>query len=188
MVGLTFTLETPDAWCILDGNMPYAKASSSSVLPMVVMETVRVAREADKTIVLVTGVFDVLHQEHKIFLEKAKAVGEVLVVAIESDRRVTKLKGPGRPINNEQTRLENLVQWGIADVVFVLPDEFDTREDYVSLIETLHPQILAVSANTPHIDRKQAVMALVNGEVRVVHEHNPEVSTTQILAQRAQLS
>jgi rfaE bifunctional protein nucleotidyltransferase chain/domain len=165
--------------------MPYAKASSPSSLPKAVDELVQHARQNNQTLVLATGVFDILHQEHLHFLEKAKAVGDVLLVGIESDQRVRQLKGEGRPINTELIRWQNLDQLRLADAVFVLPDQFGNREDYVLLIETIRPQILAVSSHTLHIDRKQAVMKLVGGEVRVVHDHNPAISTTQILNQRS---
>lgn len=162
--------------------MPYAKAASASQLPTLVLDCLVKARQKNQQVVLVTGVFDILHQEHKHFLEKAKAIGGILIVGLESDVRVKQLKGPNRPVNAEQVRWQNLTDWQLADCVFVLPDQFNKAEDYVTLIETIRPQILAVSAHTPHLDRKQAVMARVNGEVRVVHEHVPSVSTTQIIA------
>ena len=58
--------------------------------------------------ILVTGVFDLLHQEHINFLTKAKAVGDILVVGLETDTRVKQLKGFNRPINSTKDRLQNL--------------------------------------------------------------------------------
>jgi cytidyltransferase-like protein len=161
--------------------MPYAKASSPQHLPENVLRCVKQLRANNLTLVLATGVFDVLHKEHRAFLEKAKAAGDVLIVGIESDVRVRKLKGEGRPYFDELVRLQNIEQLQIADEAFILPEQFDRPEDYVGLIRTLKPTILAVSSHSPHIDRKQAVMELVGGRVEVVHQHNPGVSTTILL-------
>ncbi len=164
--------------------MPYAKAKSSSELPESIQDCVSKAHAHNQTIVLVTGVFDLLHEEHKQFLIKAKAEGDVLIIGIESDVRVRQLKGEGRPRMNEAERVAALESLLIADQVFVLPEEFSAPNDYVSLITRLKPHILAVSSSTPYIDRKQAVMDMVGGIVKIVHEHNPAVSTTQILQQQ----
>lgn len=89
--------------------------------------------------VLVTGVFDVLHLEHEYFLRQAKALGGRLVVGIESDLRVKKLKGPDRPINAQATRCQNLRDLGIADEVFVLPEQFNTSDDHRALLQKIKP-------------------------------------------------
>lgn len=143
-------------------------------------------RQRNQRLVLATGVFDILHQEHKRFLEKAKAAGGVLVVGIETDQRVQALKGPGRPVNSQDKRVAQLEALGIADAIFILPAQFSTQADYVNLIEVLQPQILAVSSHSPYLENKQKIMAQFGGEVKVVHHHNPLVSTTQILAGQAQ--
>lgn len=161
--------------------MPYAKAKSSSELPESIQECVSQAHTRNQTIVLVTGVFDLLHEEHKQFLKKAKAEGDVLIIGVESDVRVRQLKGEGRPKMNEAERVSVLESLEIADQIFVLPEEFSAPSDYMSLITQLKPHILAVSSSTPYIDRKQVVMDLVGGVVKIVHEHNPAVSTTQLL-------
>lgn len=135
--------------------------------------------------VLVTGVFDVLHQEHLNFLRKAKALG-YLVVAIESDTRVKKLKGEGRPINIQTVRMKNLRQLNIADEVLILPEQFSSPEDHRQLLKKIQPTILAVSSHSPHLDKKASLMKEIGGKVEVVHEHNPAISTTILLAQEKQ--
>ncbi|HYD34853.1 MAG TPA: adenylyltransferase/cytidyltransferase family protein [Vitreimonas sp.] len=139
--------------------------------------------EAKKT-VLVTGVFDILHHEHVEFLQKAKALGDELVVGIESDVRVAAIKGPGRPINTAAIRKTNLENLGLADEVFILPEAFDKPEHHEALIAQYHPDFLAVSSHTAHLDKKQALLAKYGGQVVVVHDHNPAVSTTQLLQQQ----
>lgn len=130
---------------------------------------------------LVTGVFDILHQEHRKLLRAAKALGRPLIVGIESDVRVRRLKGQGRPVNSQDVRRAQLLKLELADEVFVLPEEFDTAEDHLALLQTYQPAILAVSSHTPHRAEKSRLMSVIGGRVVVVLEHNPSVSTTQLL-------
>lgn len=142
------------------------------------------SHDHEKTVVLVTGVFDLLHVEHRNFLTAAANAGDVLVVGVESDVRVKKLKGEGRPIDSQEVRLAAVKALGIADTVFILPEQFDSPTDYEDLIKTLQPDILAVSEHSPHQDKKQAIMKKFGGRVEVVYKHNPEISTTKIIASR----
>lgn len=131
--------------------------------------------------ILVTGVFDVLHEEHLQFLQKAKSLGDFLIVGIESDIRVKQIKGEGRPINSQAVRKKNLEKLRIADEVFILPEQFNKPEDHIALIGKVRPDFLAVSSHTHHLDKKQAILEQFGGKVVVVHEHNPKVSTTKLL-------
>lgn len=146
-------------------------------------EALRAARSRGEVIVLATGVFDVVHAEHIAFLQKAKALGW-LIVGVESDARVAEMKGPTRPVNPAARRVTTLEALQIADAIFVLPDHFNTPAAHEALIAEVRPQYLAVSAHTAHLDKKQAILAKYGGEVKVVHEHNPSVSTTILLADR----
>ncbi|NCN45576.1 MAG: hypothetical protein COU63_03515 [Candidatus Pacebacteria bacterium CG10_big_fil_rev_8_21_14_0_10_36_11] len=134
-------------------------------------------------IVLATGVFDVLHQEHMAFLKAAKIEGTMLVVGLESDLRVKSMKGSSRPVYSEQERKRNLEQLKIADLVFVLPEEFSTPTDHLNLLKQIKPAVLAVSSHTAYLDTKKKLMSKVGGEVRVVREYNPDFSTTKLLQQ-----
>ncbi len=134
-----------------------------------------------KNIVLATGVFDILHQEHTNFLKNAKAIGDYLIVGVESDVRVRQMKGEGRPVNSQVVRVKNLLHLNIADEVFVLPEQFSKPEDHKALIQKIKPRYLAVSSHSQHLDKKQAILKEFGGEVVIVHEHNPEISTTKIL-------
>lgn len=135
-------------------------------------------------LVLVTGVFDILHQEHIAFLQKAKAQGTKLIVGVESDVRVRAMKGDGRPVNSQLVRVANLEKLGIANEVFVLPEQFSKTEEHLALLQKIKPAVLAVSENTPHLESKRKLMAEIGGRVVVVHPHNPNISTTILLAQQ----
>ncbi len=94
-------------------------------------------RESGKRLVLTNGCFDVLHVGHVRYLRAARALGDALMVAINSDRSVRALKGPGRPINHEGERAEMLAALSVVDYVVVF-DEDSPR----ALIAELLPDIL----------------------------------------------
>jgi len=90
-----------------------------------------------KRIVFTNGCFDLLHIGHVRYLEKAKTLGDVLVVGVNSDSSVRKLKGRRRPILPEQERAEILSGLGCVDYV-ALFDEIDP----LKLITSLKPNVL----------------------------------------------
>jgi len=135
------------------------------------------------TTVLVTGVFDLLHQEHLTFLKKAKQLGDRLVVGLETDRRVKRIKGENRPINQQALRQKNLEALKIADLVLILPEKFDELSDYRQFLQTVRPDILAVSSHTAHLSIKQRLMQEIGGKVVVAHQYNPQFSTSKMLAE-----
>ncbi len=89
-----------------------------------------------KKIVFTNGVFDILHAGHLSFLRQAKALGDVLVVAVNSDASARTLKGPGRPINSEQDRLA-LIE-ALDPVDYAVPFNEETA---ASLITQLKPHV-----------------------------------------------
>lgn len=131
--------------------------------------------------ILVTGVFDVLHSEHKKLLIAAKKLGGILLVGVETDARVRRLKGPGRPVNLLSLRLKNLRRLGIADQVFALPKQFNDLNHFTALINQIRPDILAVSSSTPYLAVKRRILEQCGGRVIVVLPHNPKISTTKLI-------
>lgn len=94
-------------------------------------------RTEGKRLVFTNGVFDLLHVGHVRYLAAARALGDALVVAINSDATVRELKGEGRPIVNEQERAEILGALRYVDYVTIF-DDVSPR----SLIATLAPDVL----------------------------------------------
>jgi D-beta-D-heptose 7-phosphate kinase/D-beta-D-heptose 1-phosphate adenosyltransferase len=86
---------------------------------------------------MTNGCFDVLHAGHVHYLEQAKALGNRLVVAINSDSSVRRLKGEGRPIHNLQNRMNVIA--ALASVDWVVSFNEDTP---LSLIKSLQPDVL----------------------------------------------
>jgi len=90
-----------------------------------------------KQIVFTNGCFDVLHLGHVRYLEEAKALGDVLVVGVNSDSSVRKLKGPKRPILPEGERTEVLSGLGCVDYITIF-----NEADPLKLITSLKPNLL----------------------------------------------
>lgn len=89
------------------------------------------------TTVMVNGTFDVLHPGHIALLNTARSYGDFLIVAIDTDRRVTELKGPTRPINDQNFRRIMLSNIKPVDVV----EFFDSKEELIKLMETYKPDV-----------------------------------------------
>ncbi|MAX66480.1 MAG: D-glycero-beta-D-manno-heptose 1-phosphate adenylyltransferase [Bacteriovoracaceae bacterium] len=91
----------------------------------------------NKKVVFTNGCFDILHRGHISYLNEAKSLGDILVLGLNSDESVKRLKGPTRPVNNEQDRkfvLENLKS---IDYVFIF-----TEDTPYNLISKIKPDIL----------------------------------------------
>jgi len=94
-------------------------------------------RKSRKSVVFTNGCFDILHVGHVRYLHAARALGDALIVAINSDRSVRALKGAGRPVNNEGERAEVLAALSAVDYVIV----FDEDSPRVLIAELL-PDVL----------------------------------------------
>ncbi len=92
---------------------------------------------AGKKIVFTNGCFDILHKGHVDYLAKAADLGDVLVLGLNTDASVSKLKGPHRPIQDEGARLQILASLGFVDAVVL----FDQQTPY-ELINLVQPDIL----------------------------------------------
>ena len=102
------------------------------------IQIVKDLKAKKKRIVFTNGCFDLLHVGHVRYLEEAKVLGDVLIVGVNSDASVRKLKGPKRPILPEKERTEILSGLGCVDYVTV----FD-EADPLNLITSLQPNVLA---------------------------------------------
>lgn len=80
--------------------------------------------------VVVNGTFDILHSGHLALLNHARSLGDYLIVAIDSDQRVKRLKGPARPINTQHERQEMLANLRAVDEVKI----FETDQDLIDIV------------------------------------------------------
>lgn len=109
-------------------------------------------------IVFTNGCFDILHKGHITYLEKAKELGDFLIVGLNSDASVGRLKGEGRPVKDIESRLAVLA--GLASVDMVVIFEEDTPLD---LIEKLSPDVLVKGGDYEIRDIVGADFVLQNG-------------------------
>ena len=98
-------------------------------------------------VVFTNGCFDIVHLGHVDYLEKASKLGQKMVVALNTDKSVSQLKGPERPINNEYARARIIASLGFVDAVILFGEETP-----LSAIETLVPDIL-VKGNDYTVDK-----------------------------------
>ena len=117
-----------------------------------------------KRIVFTNGCFDLLHIGHVRYLEKARALGDVLVVGVNSDSSVRKLKGPKRPILPEEERAGILSGLGCVDYITIF------REiDPLKLITSLRPDLLVKGGDwTKEQTVGKEVVERLGGEVVIV--------------------
>jgi len=153
-----------------------AKIITLSQLPTIIRE----ARCKKQRLVLATGVFDLLHSGHLKFLQAAQKHGDILLVGLETDKRVKKLKGSERPIWNLSKRLEMVSKVEGVDYIFALPEKFATLKDYEQFMSQVKPDILAVSSHTPYQSIKKILVEKYGGRLKVVLAYHPHVSTSKI--------
>jgi D-beta-D-heptose 7-phosphate kinase/D-beta-D-heptose 1-phosphate adenosyltransferase len=106
------------------------------------VELVGRARAAGKQIVFTNGVFDLLHPGHVRYLQHARSLGDALIVGINSDRSVGKVKGPDRPITPELERAEILASLACVDAVAIFDEETPFE-----IIAAIQPDILVKGAD-----------------------------------------
>lgn len=131
-----------------------------------------------KQIVLTGGCFDILHIGHIKFLKKAKRFGDFLVILLESDENIKKLKGKGRPFHNLSERKETLEALRFVDKVIVLPKKV-TDKTYDDLIKKIKPNAIAVTQDDPLISKKLSQAKSVGAELKIVKKFKSH-STTSI--------
>ena len=141
------------------------------------LEAVEHARRDGDRIVFTNGCFDILHAGHVAYLEAARALGDRLVVAVNDDASVARLKGEGRPVNGVAQRLRVIT--ALASVDWTVSFSEDTPE---ALLEVLKPDVL-VKGGDYRLDEVVGadIVHRYGGEVRVL-EHVPNLSTSAILA------
>jgi len=133
-------------------------------------------RRRGQRIVFTNGCFDVLHRGHVTYLERAARLGDVLVVAVNSDASTARLKGPGRPINSCEDRMSVLAALGYVD--YVTSFEEDTPE---RLLRMVRPDLYVKGGDyTPDMLPEAPLVRAMGGEVRVL-DYVSDRSTTAII-------
>jgi D-beta-D-heptose 7-phosphate kinase/D-beta-D-heptose 1-phosphate adenosyltransferase len=99
-------------------------------------------REHGRRLVFTNGVFDLLHPGHVRYLQESRDLGDALIVGVNSDRSVRRIKGPTRPVNPESDRVEVLVALACVDAAVVFDDETP-----LAIITLLQPDVLVKGAD-----------------------------------------
>jgi len=133
-------------------------------------------RQQGRTVVFTNGCFDLLHAGHVRYLAQARALGDLLVVGVNSDESVSRLKGPGRPLNPQEDRAEVLAALECVDYVVIF--EEDTPAE---LIEALKPQVQVKGGDyRPEEVPEQKVLEAFGGRLEIV-DLVPGRSTTELI-------
>lgn len=119
------------------------------------------------SIVLAGGCFDILHIGHIKFLKEAKSLGDKLMVFLESDEKVKKLKGENRPYFKQEERAGVLSSIGFIDYIILLP-YLETDDSYRKIISKISPSVIAVTANDPIIKKKNIQAKLSGGKIVII--------------------
>ncbi len=115
-------------------------------------------KQENKTVVFTNGCFDILHIGHVRYLKESARFGNVLIIGLNSDLSVKRLKGETRPINNELDRAELLSELGFVDYVVVF--EEDTPQN---LLDEIKPDIYTKGADYTVETLPEAQVVLKNG-------------------------
>ncbi len=137
-------------------------------------------KKQGKKIVLAGGCFDILHPGHVIFLEKAKAAGDILIILLESDKKAKELKGVNRPIQTQKIRAKALSVLETVDYVVTLPF-LRSETAYDKVIQEIRPDIIALTIGYERAYHHKRVAKLTGAKLKYVTKRIDSYSTSQLL-------
>ena len=126
--------------------------------------------------VLVGGCFDLIHYGHTQFLTAARALGDHLVVALESDENVRKMKGATRPIHTQEQRKAMLLSLTSVSEVISLPP-MGSDAEYRDLVTRVAPSVIAITEGDPMEGKKREHAVAIGAVIAVIPKiHTPSTS------------
>ena len=136
-------------------------------------------QKSNNIVVFTNGCFDILHKGHFQYLKQSKDLGDFLIVGLNSDKSVKFLKGPGRPVNGEKIRAENLLKLDYVNAVIIFNESTP-----IKLIENLLPDIVTKGGDY-EIDEivGSKVIHRNGGEVKIL-PYLEGYSTTKIISDK----
>jgi rfaE bifunctional protein nucleotidyltransferase chain/domain len=129
-------------------------------------------------VVLTSGSFDLIHLGHVKYLDRAKALGDVLVVGVDSDAKIRARKGDDRPLVPEMERLEMLAHQRPVDLIYLK----DGEDERWALIKAVSPDVLVLTEDHNYSDEDQAALAEMCGDVSVI-PRQASVTTSERIRQ-----
>ncbi len=167
------TVSVPELKAALSGKTHFATGIMNEEQLLL---AVNAARAQGKKIVFTNGCFDILHAGHVTYLQMAKQLGDYLIVAVNEDASIQKLKGPHRPINNLESRMTVLA--GLGGVDWVVPFADDTPE---RLLRLLKPDLLVKGSDyRPDQIVGADIVRAYGGDVRIMN-HTITTSSSAII-------
>ena len=137
------------------------------------LDRVERCRQAGGRVVFTNGCFDILHRGHVSYLEQARSLGDLLVVAVNSDDSVRRLKGPHRPVNPVEDRVAVLAALSAVDAVVVFEDDSPA-----ALIEAVRPDLYVKGGDyPPELVPEAPLVQRLGGQVRTLG-YVPDRSTS----------
>jgi len=133
-------------------------------------------KDTDKKIVFTNGCFDILHLGHLDLLQEAANLGDILIVGLNSDTSIKKIKGDNRPINNQKMRTELLASLFYVDFVVTFEEETP-----IKLVETIIPLIMVKGGDYKKSEIIGADFVEENGGKVVIFPIKKDYSTTNII-------
>ena len=141
-----------------------------------ILDHVTSIRKTNKKIVFTNGCFDLLHKGHRDLIKQSFSFGDILIVGLNSDESVKRLKGKDRPIQNEVERKNALLNTGYVNEVYIFDD--DTPLELINLIK---PDILVKGGDyTPNEIVGYEEVTSSGGEIKIV-PLTPGFSTTSTI-------
>jgi len=137
-------------------------------------------RSDGKKVVFTNGCFDILHCGHTRYLQEARNQGDVLIVGINTDESVKRIKGAGRPINPLQDRMDVLEAFSSVDYIISFGDEFES-DNPAKLIELLKPDVVVKGENYEQKDLPEWEMIKAIGAQLILLPFTHGTSTTHII-------
>lgn len=123
--------------------------------------------------IFVNGSFDILHKGHLDLLNYARSLGDYLLVAIDSDRRISEKKGPDRPFNDQQTRYELMYALKSVDEVKI----FDSDQELIDIIKDYNPDLMIIGSDW----RLKTIIGREYAKEIVFYERSNSESTTKTI-------
>jgi rfaE bifunctional protein nucleotidyltransferase chain/domain len=129
-------------------------------------------------VVLTSGSFDLIHLGHVKYLARAKELGDVLVVGVDSDAKIRARKGEDRPLVPEMERLEMLAHQRPVDLIYLK----DGEDERWALIKAVEPDVLVLTEDHSYTDEDQVELAELCGDVAVI-PRQASVTTSERIRQ-----
>ena len=159
------------------GTTPWRSADSDKIVPLAKLtEIVEQYKKTGRKLVFTNGCFDILHEGHVSYLEAARQQGDCLLVGLNNDTSIRSIKGPERPVNNENSRARVLAALGCVDHVVLFGDDTPLK-----LIVRLLPDVLVKGADWAPGEIVGAEEVMANGGQVVTIDLVEKISTTILI-------